>query len=340
MIGARGRTRILARLGAGVVASAAAGFLVRTGFAALVGFLGGVSLVVALERARDWIHSRYAAAILRGESDADLRERLEHGPTVTREAAARRLLALEGPAKLVPVLVERAHHDASSELFPGARALALACAEREEARGLAVAQLAARIASRRSGDELEDRTLAQTLALLRPDEATTAPLLEGEARPRVRLALASAIPATEAGARALVGLAADASLERDVRAAAFESLADAPWSGLAGPVRAALERATPPTVELLWLLGLTGQPSDAALAARTVAAETFDVASASLSAVEELLDRGEPADRAPLDEALRSAREKIRAIHPPGDNRLADELVARIEDLGQPRESA
>lgn len=90
------------------------------------------------------------------------------------------------------------------------------------------------------------------------------------------------------------------------------------------------------TPGLLWLLVGHGLTADAPLAASAVASEDYPTAVAAIEAVEAVTSRADDdlgehavATRA----ALTAGRDRLREVHPPGDNMLADRLVARLEGL-------
>lgn len=98
-----------------------------------------------------------------------------------------------------------------------------------------------------------------------------------------------------------------------------------------------------PTVEELALLGELGQDGKDALRAAIYAGEEdYDFASAATEAVEAITTRVDSLGSAAAEvkRVLTAARDAIRARHPEGENRLADQLVERLELLLDPTEVA
>lgn len=101
-------------------------------------------------------------------------------------------------------------------------------------------------------------------------------------------------------------------------------------------VEALRQREGTPSVEELALLGELGsEGQDALRAARYTGQEDYDLASAAAEAVEAIATRAEslqPAE-SEVKSALAGARDEIRERHPAGENRLADQLVERLEGI-------
>ncbi|HZV02128.1 MAG TPA: hypothetical protein VFF73_35795 [Planctomycetota bacterium] len=175
------------------------------------------------------------------------------------------------------------------------------------------------------------RSLARAVGAREPSLLVRA--LENEARAEQRLVLAQGIAATEEGTRALVAIAGRESATATERGEALDALERSPRERVRVHVRAAVEGAMTPTAELLWALSEAGEPEDALLAARFVAAESFGTASSACEAVFALLERGPPSEAARLREVLALGRSRVREYHAKGENPLADDLVARLEEL-------
>ncbi len=173
------------------------------------------------------------------------------------------------------------------------------------------------------------RALARALGAR--DPALVLRALEAERDPRLRLSWAMGAPGTGEGMRVLVAALADGALEDEERGGALDALEGAPRSELRGHVLAALAASELPTPELLWALSDSGEAEDALLAARHVAAPSFAVASSACEAIFALLERGDPGPS--LRELVTRGRARIREAHPPRDNPLADDLVARLDEI-------
>jgi hypothetical protein len=297
--------------------------------AALVGFLLGLlgfALSVVVARARAWRRARWKQAIDAETDPEKLAVLLDRKGFVCSTAAAR-LVRLEEPEALAARLVALARE---RDPFRSWTALSLAAASREvpAAREAAVRAVLGAL----PGEPLAAR-IAAVLEDLAPDVAPIVGALASERRAAVRIELAKAIAVSPEGARVLVELVADEGVESPVREDALSWLEDSPRAVVAEACRSAVENARerPPTAQVLGALARVGDPSDAALAARFVAAPDFDVASSACAAVEEMVERGAPGDRALLEKALRDARSTLRAHHPERDNPLADELVAGVD---------
>lgn len=174
------------------------------------------------------------------------------------------------------------------------------------------------------------RSLARALGEKEPALAREA--LAGATGP-LRLHWACATADGDEGARALVALLADPGLATEERGDALDALERSPRPVVRLAAVSALAAAESPTPELLWALADTGEPADAHLAARHVAAPSFPTASTACEAVGTLLGRGAPPDGPAIREQLAAGRARVRGMHPRGDNPLADELVATLEDL-------
>jgi hypothetical protein len=116
-------------------------------------------------------------------------------------------------------------------------------------------------------------------------------------------------------------------------AARFSVESEALSAALLGALR---ERSERPTVEELALLGELGQEGrDAVRAAAFAGEEDYDFAAAATEAVEGITGRAGSlgSAEAEVESVLTSARDAIRERHPQGENRLADQLVGRLEVL-------
>ena len=94
----------------------------------------------------------------------------------------------------------------------------------------------------------------------------------------------------------------------------------------------------PATAEELALLGEVGSAEDALRAAAHVGEEDYDLAAVALEACEAIARRAEDDLGEALGEvqaALRAGIASIRERHPAGENRLADQLVSRLETLSE-----
>lgn len=126
---------------------------------------------------------------------------------------------------------------------------------------------------------------------------------------------------------------AEADLRGDAFLLAARFAAEDPH--LAQELACALREETgSPSSEELALVGEVGSAGDVLRVSAYVGAEDYDLAAVALEACEAIARRVEddfgPA-RAPLLAALRTGATAIRARHPVGENRLADQLVARLE---------
>jgi hypothetical protein len=182
---------------------------------------------------------------------------------------------------------------------------------------------------------------AAALALAEIDAHPELRSLLGQTRdPHRRAALIEALSETagaeEETAAAGVTLLADPSVPPDARAHALSVIADERFLRHAlAPLRDALSRTAEPTVEALAALEEAGTASDAPLAGRFVGSRAYPLSEAALFALEKIVERDPPRDltRAATLAAIASARDWMRAVHPPGDNALADGLIVRIEKL-------
>ncbi|MBI3725114.1 hypothetical protein HY251_14345 [bacterium] len=291
-------------------------------FAGSAVVLGGA--VAAYVPVTALLRARTIAAIERCEEPIALESYLASSREPVREAAGERLATLLPREQSVALLRSRAR-DARGEA--GARALARALATRQDARKDALAAL---LADLPGADEVTGGRLARTIGALSPEPSLLAGAL-ADSRASVRLALARSIASSDEGARALVTLAGEAALAGDLRGEALDELERSPRAAVRAAAREALSKDA--TAELLWALALAGEPDDAALAARFVAAPSFPIASSAAHAAEELLARGAPANAGAVREALSRGRESLRAEHAPGENPLADDLVERLSAL-------
>ncbi|MBL4846393.1 MAG: hypothetical protein JKY65_12770 [Planctomycetes bacterium] len=117
-------------------------------------------------------------------------------------------------------------------------------------------------------------------------------------------------------------------------AARFSSEDEALTNALLAALR---EREGVPSVEEVALLGELGRNGgDARRAAAYTGLEDYDMAAAALEAVEAIARRTENAlgeGQAEVVAALSNSKESIRKRHPEGENRLADQLLDRLETL-------
>lgn len=187
------------------------------------------------------------------------------------------------------------------------------------------------------GDQPELAALAAERWAAR-DPADAAGRVATETRPEVRLGLGRGLLRADppAGGLALVALVSDPEADDDLRAEALDDLDALPPPALRAPAAAALEagRVTP---ELLWLLAEHGGPEQAAPVAAHLQSPRFETARAALESVKGILARHAqlgPA-RGPIAAALQAGKDALRAVHPPGDNLLADGLVDGIDGLLQ-----
>jgi hypothetical protein len=171
--------------------------------------------------------------------------------------------------------------------------------------------------------------------------------LSDETRPQVRLGLARGLVLAgrepKLAATLLAGLLGDAAIDGALRVTALD-LTDAPDAG--DKALAALATTLTPslaeelasgsaTPELLWALAEHGEASQAPLIAACVGQSDVAVGNAALEALEGLLNRGLDlsANASATCAALAEGRTRLREAHPPGENRLADGLVARTEAI-------
>jgi hypothetical protein len=238
--------------------------------------------------------------------------------------------------------VERTARALEPALASGGRAgvaavaAALGLGRRSEGRTPAVRALA-------SVAERGDPTVAWAAALALAEIGAHPELraLLGQVRdPHRRAALVEALSET-AGAEeetAAVGVAllADPAVPPDARAHALSVVGDERLLRHAlEPLRDALSRTAEPTVEALAALEEAGTAADAPLAGRFVGSRAYPLSEAALFALEKIVERDPPKGltRAATLAAISGARDWMRAVHPPGDNALADGLIVRIEKL-------
>ncbi len=218
----------------------------------------------------------------------------------------------------------------ASELEP------LLAVKDDEAREAAAAKLAGLVPSRDLAARVPALPGAGARAVARllgaKDPALAREMLAA-ASGAARLPWACAAAESEEGARSLAALASDAGLSSEERGAALDAIERSPRPVVRAALVALLGEGAETTAEALWVLGEAGAADDALLAARHVAASSFPVASTACETVAALLERGTPADGARVREVLARGRARLREMHPPGDNPLADGLVAALEDL-------
>jgi hypothetical protein len=293
----------------------------------LAALVAGAVALAAWRPLVAWWRARAVAAVAHLDGPA-LERRLLARDEAVRDAAAARLVSLEPGADLVARVVALAA-DASRARSVGA-ACALGRALPAEARDHAAVALVSRLVAA-PGEALG--SFGAALRAVDPAPARVAEALERETRPEARIALAAAIAGSEPGASALAAVLANADLSRELRGDALDALDAAAPAAVRPAVVAAFPKEGAPTPELLWALAACGEPRDLGLAAPHVAAADFPVASAACEAAGQLLERGLPEDARALAAVLARGRESLRAVHPPGDNRLADDLVLRLESL-------
>lgn len=310
---------------------------------ALLGFEWGV------RPALRWQAARQALGRLASEGDpVAVAAFLSDPSAAVRTAAARALGALE-PRAAMAALEAPARADAD-ETRAAAHAAIAALARRGPAeRELAVA-LTHRVAG--SGPPAAAEAAAGHLATLEERPARAWELLAQEAvAPAARVALAAGIAANQpvadgpALARALVAVAAASDAPDGARARALDVLGDAApededeaaaWRAeVAAAARQALTVHVPPGPELLWLLAEHGRPEDAPQVARWAGDELFARSIAAVEGTAGIVARTDAlgAWLEPTCAALEQGRARVREVHPPGDNLLADRYVERIEHL-------
>lgn len=263
---------------------------------------------------------------------------LAHEARAVRELAARRLGAGFSPASSFP-LVKVALESTSAPEREAAYAAMRTLAQHPDGRAPVHELLRER--SRQRDDALAAEAARSVAQLdLRSDlMATEAP---AEERPRVRLAYAEGLLAASAasdgtGSRAslaatlLTQVLGDPDVADDLRAQAVEAMDRIPGREVRAAAAPLLVRDEV-TAELLWLFVEHGQPEDTPLLARWVAVDDHAVCNAAVEALEATKARGGelgPAVRTTLE----AGKTRVRGVHPPGDNPLADSLVQRIEGL-------
>jgi len=289
----------------------------------LLGDLGLRPLVAHLQ-------GRAAAARARSAATAAEAAAVLVHPAAEARAAAAEALGRFAAAEVVPAAAA-AVRDAPA----GRRgeAFAVLAARRADALAEVTRALEALLAA-------EDAAVAGDAAweLARADPAAAARLAPSADRPAVRLGFAQGLVAAEAepeqAAGLLGGLLSDPETPGEVSSDALDTLAGLPGDLVRAELRTRLAEAA--TAELLWGLVEHGRPEEAPLAAEHVAAPDYATANAAVEAVAAILDRADddlgPA-AGPTRERLAAGRARVREVHAPGDNRLADGLVGALEEL-------
>lgn len=303
-------------------------------------FMGWELLVKPL-RAR--LEERRALARVELTSDAtELAALLGHVAAAVRAQAARRLGSLFAPGVALPLLRESSlvGQDAEREAaYTALRALARHPDGWAQVRDL----LRERVKDPRDASAAEAALSLAQLDALGELVAIEAP---GEARPTVRLAYAvGLLRATSAsdgtGSRSslaatlLAQVLSDAAAPDAVRAGALDAMAGVPGREVRAAACPLLARDQV-TAELLWLFVDHGQPEDAPLLTRWLASERYEVCSAAAEALEAIVDRAAGAlgpHAAATVAGIQAGRDRLREVHPRGDNRLADGLVDRLTAL-------
>ncbi len=269
---------------------------------------------------------------------------LGHASARVREQAARRLGSLFSPSAAFPLLRERSLAGDAPERAAAYSALQ-ALARHPDGWALVRDLLRERVKDPSDAPAAEAALSLAQLDALGDLVASEAP---GEARPAVRLAYAEGLlRATSAsdgtGSRSslaatlLAQVLGDPAAPDDVRAAALEAMDRVPGREVRAAACPLLVREQV-TAELLWLFVDHGQPEDAPLLARWVASDRYDECNAAVEALDAIVDRAAAQlgpHAAPTREALRAGRDRLRAVHAQGDNRLADELVDRLAALDE-----
>lgn len=293
----------------------------------LFSFALGVPLVRAVQRSRSRAEG-LAAVAAAGSAPGSLALQLEHPEPEVRQAAATALAAAppsEALATLRPRLL------AASEAAPEGALLALAgLAARDSARAGALELFEA---AARAPGEVAPAAAAEGWAALAPAAARA---LEADPRPIVRLGLGTGLLRSEAraGAALLLELVAAGDVPVELREEALDALDAAPADAGLGERAGEHLRAGRVTPELLWVVAERGGPAELLLAADHLAAERYETAWAAMEAVAGVLRRHPQLPGPAVSEArtrLEAGKAALRAVHPPGDNRLADELIGRIE---------
>lgn len=265
---------------------------------------------------------------------------LGHEAAEVREFAARRMAVSFPPGAVFPLLGEASASPSAAERAAALVALRAVASHPE---GRAPVHELLRERARHPDDERAAeaaRTLAQ-LDLLADLVTSEAP---GEERPRVRLAYAEGLLSASAasdgtGSRSslaatlLTQVAGTPGAPEDLRGQAVELMDRIPSREVraAACPRLVRDQVTP---ELLWVFAEHGQPEDAPLLARWVAVEDYAVCNAAVEALEAIRGKGELGPHAAgTRTALEAGKAKLRGVHPPGDNALADSLVDRIDGL-------
>ncbi|MCO5170332.1 MAG: hypothetical protein M9894_28685 [Planctomycetes bacterium] len=268
---------------------------------------------------------------------------LGHASPLVRERAARRLGGAFPPDVAFPLL-----HDASTAAAPDEREAAhlalLALARHPDGWSRVRDLLRERV---RDPADAVAAEAARTLAQLDAQGDLVASEAPGEARPAVRVAYAEGLlRATSASdgtgsrrslaATLLAHAMSDPATDEALRARALEAIDRVPGREARAAACPLLARAET-TAELLWVFVDHGQPEDAPLLARWVASDRYEVCNAAVEALEAVVDRagGLGPDRLETLSRLEEGKARLRAVHPPGDNPLADGLVERLEGLAE-----
>lgn len=265
----------------------------------------------------------------RAQRDARLAE-LDAGASAEREVELLGHRAPEVQARAAAALAARPWSQVHAALEPallsrlpprGLLQALGACAERHEA-------VAPWVAERLGGAIGE---LHQPLGELVGRHGLEAPEAPADARVGHAVGMLQRDPA--AGIALAVGVLGDASLAPAQRQVALEALDAAPTAEVLAAVRAALV-GDAASAELLWVFHDHGQPEDALAVAALLGSHDYDVANAAVDALAGVLARGELGEhQAPTLAAVQRAHQRLRAEHPPGENRLADGLAGALGEL-------
>lgn len=266
---------------------------------------------------------------------------LGHASPVVRERAARRLGGLFPPDVAFPLLRDASSAAAVEERRAAHTAL-LALARHPDGWTRVRDLLRERV---RDAGDLVAAEAATTLAQLDAQGDLVASAAPGESRPAVRVAYAEGLlRATSAsdgtGSRSslaatlLAHALAEPAADEAVRARALEAIDRVPGREARAAACPLLVRPET-TAELLWVFVDHGQPEDGPLLSRWVASDRYEVCNAAVEALEAIHGRagGFGPDRDKTVAGLQEGRARLRAVHPPGDNPLADALVERLDDL-------
>lgn len=289
------------------------------------------------------LEERRALALAEATPDAAaLASLLGHASARVRDRAARRLGGMFAPDAALPLLRERSLAGDERER-EAAHAALRALARHPDGWAPVRELLRDRV---KDADDALAAEAARSLAQLDAQGDLVASEATGEVRPAVRLAYAEGLlRATEAsdGTGSRTSLAAtlltqvlgEPAVDGAVREGALEAMDRVPRREARAAACPLLAREQV-TAELLWLFADHGEPEDAPLLARWVAADRYEVCNAAVEALAAIVERaaGDLGQHAAATRAaLQAGRARLRDVHPEGDNRLADGLVERITGL-------